>query len=373
MSLVFAGRSVAGDMPTRRHLIAAAAALPATALATAACQQEAQSQPPGPSGIALKAAAPFAVGTCVQTTHLRDPAFTALLDRHFSQITPEWEMKMERIVRADGTFDFSAADQIAAYARDHALRLYGTTLVWYAQRPPAFENLDTRRQSFAAAYRNYILAVAGRYRGQAVAWDVVNEPCNDDGPGLRDSLWSQRLGQEGHMLAAFEHAAEADPDAVLFINDYNLESKPAKRAEFMRLIERLLSRGARLTGIGCQSHIDIDLPEGAYAAAIRDLATFNLPIHVSELDISLGRRRLDLRPAAERLQVQARKATEVAEAFMNLRPHQRFAFTVWGLRDRDSWLRSPPNAGDGRDQPLLFDDAGRPKAAFEAVVRAFRG
>ena len=280
-------------------------------------------------------------------------------------------MKMERIVRDDGSFDFSAADAIAGYARDNHLRLYGTTLVWYAQRPPAFENLDTARASFGQAYRNYILAVAGRYRGQAVGWDVINEPVSEDGTGLRDSLWSQRLGMYDHMIRAFDHAAEADPEAVLFINDYNLESNPAKRATFMRLIERLLSRGARIGGIGNQSHIDIDLPDGAAARAISELARFGLPLHISELDISLGRRPLDLRATPQRLQIQARKAAEVADAFMALPDRQRFAFTVWGLRDQDSWLRSPPNAGDGRDQPLLFDDAGQPKAAFDAVAAAF--
>lgn len=350
----------------RRRLLAAAAALP-----VAACERPALSQASAPPP-ALRRIAPFPVGTCLQTPQIQDAAAVALLTRQFSQVTPEWEMKMERIVRDDGSFDFSAADAIAGFARDNGLRLYGTTLIWYAQRPPAFERLDTARASFGQAYRNYILAVAGRYRGQAVGWDVVNEPVSEDGTGLRDSLWSERLGQDEHMLRAFDHAAEADPDAVRFINDYNLESNPAKRATFMRLIERLLARGAKIGGIGCQSHIDIDLPAGASATAIRELAGFGLPIHLSELDISLGRRPLDLRSRAERLRIQAERAAEVAEAFCALPARQRFAFTVWGLRDADSWLRHPPNAGDGRDAPLLFDDSGQPKPAFHAVATAFR-
>jgi endo-1,4-beta-xylanase len=312
------------------------------------------------------------VGTCVRTDQIQDPAFARLLTAQFSQVTAEWEMKMERICRDDGSFDFTAADAIAGFARDNRLRLHGHALVWYAQRPAAFERLDTARRSFADAYRNYILAVAGRYRGQAVSWDVVNEPVTDDGAGLRESLWSQRLGQEEHMLRAFEHAAEADPAAVRFLNDYNLESNPAKRATFMRLVERLLARGAKLTGIGCQTHIDIDLPEGSLTTAIRELGSFGLPVHISELDVSLGRRRLEVRSRGERLALQARRAAEAAEAFMALQARQRFAFTVWGVRDRDSWLRSPPNAGDGTDAPLLFDDEGRPKAMFEAVSRVFR-
>jgi endo-1,4-beta-xylanase len=353
---------------TRRRLLAAAASTP-----IAACQPPARSQPAAPAPApSLRAIAPAPVGTCIQTTHIQDLAFISLLRAQFSQVTPEWEMKMERIVRDDGSFDFSAADAIAGFARDNGLRLYGTTLIWYAQRPAAFEHLDEGRRSFADAYRNYILAVAGRYRGQAVGWDVVNEPVNEDGFGLRESLWASRLGADDYMMRAFDHAHEADPDAMLFINDYNLESRPAKRATFMRLIERLLRRGAKIGGVGNQSHIDIDLPAGAAATAMRELASFGLPVHVSELDVSLGRNPLDLRPRSEKLRVQARKAAEVAEAFAALPARQRFAFTVWGLRDRDSWLRSPPNAGDGTDAPLLFDDAGRPKPAFAAVAQVFQ-
>ncbi len=79
---------------------------------------------------------------------------------------------------------------------------------------------------------------------------MVNEPVAEDGNGLRDSLWSRNLGAEDYMVRAFEHAEEADPGAARFINDYNLESNPAKRATFMRLVERLLKRGVRIGGIG---------------------------------------------------------------------------------------------------------------------------
>jgi endo-1,4-beta-xylanase len=132
-----------------------------------------------------------------------------------------------------------------------------------------------------------------------------------------------------------------------------------------------LNRGAPITGLGNQSHIDIDTPDGASTRAIQALARFGLPIHISELDVSLGRRRLDLRSPAQKLALQSRRMVEVAEAFVALPPAQRFAFTFWGVRDRDSWLQRPPN-GDGTDQPLPFDDNLRPKPAFYAVADVFR-
>jgi endo-1,4-beta-xylanase len=343
----------------------------ATPLALAACGREAKSEPQGEVA-SLKAVAPFPIGCSVMTGHLQDPGFAGLVERHVGQLTPEWEMKMEYIVQPDGTFRFDAPDAIAAFARDRRLRLFGHALVWYAQDSVAFQRVANDRAAFANAYRNYILAVAGRYRGQASGWDVVNEPISEEGEGLRSSLWSRTLGETDHIVRAFDHAAEADPGAVLFLNDYNLESRPKKRAMFMRLVETLLKRGCKLGGLGTQSHIDIDLPKGALGAALKDLASFGLPVHLSELDISTNMKRVDLRPAQDRLKLQADTAREAAEAFMMVPPGQRFAFTLWGLRDKDSWLRGPAGTGPA-DMPSMFDDQGQAKPALYALAETFRG
>ena len=347
---------------TRRSAIA-------SALALSACGREAASQTAyGPvTDTPLKSIASTPVGACVQHAFLQDPAYAELFARHYSQLTPEWEMKMEYILQDDGRFRFDRPDAIADFARRHGIRLYGTTLVWYDQAMPAFLKLDGQGKAFAAAYRNYILAVAGRYRGQAVGWDVVNETVADDGVNLRQSIWTRNLGVDEHMVLAFHHAKEADPDAVLFINDYHLENNPTKRATFMRTVERLLKAGAPIGGVGTQSHLDLDFTRpGMCGAAMRDLASFGLPIHVSELDISLGDKPDFSRLAALR-QRQADLTRELAESYMALPPNQRFAFTVWGLRDSDSWLRGQ-NGQRPADQPLPFDATGRPTPMFQALA-----
>ncbi|MFC5372808.1 endo-1,4-beta-xylanase [Brevundimonas faecalis] len=344
----------------------------AAPLALAACgSAQSPAQPPTPAVGPLKAAAPFPVGLCAMTGQFDDPQWVAAARRNFNQITPEWEMKMERILTRTGGYDFSASDRIAAFARENGMRLYATTLIWYAQDHPWFHDLDKAR--FVAEYDRWIATVAGRYRGQAVGWDVVNEPVAENGDGLRDCLWSRALGQDGYMIRAFEQARAADPEAVLFLNDYNLENNPRKGATYLRTVERLLKAGAPIGGLGTQSHLDIEIPAGRITDFMRELAQFGLPIHVSELDASLrSDRRLDTRsPALKREQQQAR-VIELAEAFMALPPAQRFAFTVWGLRDTDSWLRRG-NEDDGKDQPLLFDAQARPKPLAAAVETAFKG
>lgn len=354
----------------RRAVLAGLAALPVAACGPGSKSQD-RLRPADPAP--LKSLAPFPIGCAVTLERLNDPAYAALLTRHVSQLTAEWEMKMEYILKDDGTFQFDRPDAIAGFAHDHGLRLFGHTLVWYAQNPEAFARIDGQGKPFADAYRNYILAVAGRYRGRAAGWDVVNEAVAEDGAGLRDCLWSRNLGQTDYMRRAFDHAREADPEAVLLINDYNLESRPAKRATFLRLVETLLKAGAPVSGIGTQSHISVDLPAGAVTRSIQDLASLGLPIHVSELDISINRGRGLLSSPDDLEARQVRLAHEIAEAFTALPRAQRFAFTVWGLRDKDSWLRGDKeNPRPPWDTPLLFDDAGNAKPVFAALADGFR-
>ncbi len=331
-----------------------------SALALAACNRTAVAQAPALALPPLKVAAPFPVGTCIQAVHLEDPSLVRLLLDQVSQLTPEWEMKMEYIAQDDGSFRFEGPDKIAAFAKAHGLRLFGHTLVWYDQAPAAFVNLDESRVRFADAYRNYILAVVGRYRGQAVGWDVINETVEDDGSGWRDSLWARKLGKLQHMVLAFQHAREADPGALLFLNDFFLETLPKKRTAFLKLAEALLKAGAPLGGLGTQTHLAAGDSPGLIKAAIADLASLGLPIHISEMDVSL-------QEGGTRTQRVARQADlyrEAAEAFSALPARQQFAFTTWGLRDKESWRKRE----DASDAPLLFDIDGRPKAAAAAWI-----
>ena len=339
-------------------------------LALAACERFAEAQTPARAVPGLKAIAPFPIGTCIKSNQIDDPAWVDLAARHVSQLTPEWEMKMEYVL-AEGLDRprFDGPDRIAAFAAERGMRLHGHTLIWYAQGEEAFAHLDRTR--FTAAFDAYIATVAGRYRGKVVSWDVVNEPITDAGDALRDCHWSRALGQDGYIIRAFERARAADPEAVLFLNDYNLENTPAKGATFLKLVERLMKAGAPIGGIGSQSHLDIEIPAGHVRDFIRDAGSLGLPIHISELDASLrSDRRLDLRSRDQRLSQQTGRVGELAEAFMALPASQRFAFTVWGLRDTDSWLRQGERDG-GQDQPLPFDAGGRPNPMFDAMAGAF--
>lgn len=331
----------------------------ALALALGACGGRAAAAPDiGP----LKDAAPFPLGFAAMTGQLHDPVWAELARTHFDRLTPEWEMKAEAFFDGRGLQPrFRAADELAAWAARHGFALFGHTPVWYSQIPDGFAALNGDRSRFEAAYRAYVAAVVGRYRGQAVGWDVVNEPVTDEGSELRQGVWTENLGIDGHIRIAHEAAHAADPAAPLFLNDYNLETNRKKLATFQRLIERMLASGVPLHGIGTQTHVACDLPPGAITATVRELGRFGLPVHISEIDVSTT----DGDPAR-----QPAIYAEAVEAMAALPTAQQFGITVWGLRDSDSWLARDRRIG--RDRPLLFDAQGHAKpaaAAFEAALR----
>ena len=349
-------------MLNRRALIASTVAL-------AACDRLASAE--SPTAVPpLKSVCPAPFGAAAKTHLLDDAGWVALARANLSQVTPEWEMKMEYILA--GGLDhpnFDRADRIAAFAAANGMALHGHVLIWYAQGQEAFAGLDDA--AFDRAFDGYVAGLAGRYRGKARGWDVVNEPILDDGSGLRDCHWSARYGHDGYIRRAFDRAREADPEALLFLNEYNQESVPAKGAQFLRLVERLLKAGCPIQGLGLQSHLWIDVEDGAIARFMREAAQFGLPIHVSELDCTLRTEdRLDLRSQADRIARQAARVTELASAFAALPERQRYAFTVWGLRDTDSWYRQG-DKDDGRDRPLPFDSFGRPNPMAAALTEGF--
>lgn len=351
---------------SRRTLLGATAAL-------AACDRFAVAQPnDGHEAAPLKDIVHAPFGATGMTWQLDQADWIAQIRKHCSQLTPEWEQKMERTLGPGFTYDFEPSDRVVAFARDNGLRVHGHTVIWYSQGGAVFDDATVPRARFRSEYERYIRAFVGRYRGQMAGWDVVNEPVAEDGNGLRECHWSRALGMDEYMVSAFQLAKEADPDAVLFLNEYNLENIPAKGATFLRLVERLLKLGAPIGGIGTQSHLDIEIPAGQITTFMRDAASLGLPIHVSELDFPMQRegRMPDMRSMAQKREQQVARVGELAEAFAALPERQRYAFTTWGLRDIDSWL---VREGRSKDSPLLLDNQGRGNPAYQAVVDAFTG
>src|SRR5688572_15807771 len=169
------------------------------------------------------------VGAAVNMNPFRnEPIYTQTLGREFNMIVAENSMKFDAIHPAQNTYNFTDADALIAYAEANGMAVRGHTLVWHSQLPGWLTGGNFTRDQTIAIMRDHILTVMGRYRGRILAWDVVNEAVSDNNGQLRtDSFWHQRIGPE-YIAMAFQFARQADPNAVLYYNDYSAEGAGAK-------------------------------------------------------------------------------------------------------------------------------------------------
>jgi len=229
--------------------------------------------------------------------------------------------------------------------------------------------------------------IVTRYAGKVKAWDVVNEPMSDGTGALRTSsnttiptpepsdwfFWSDYLGRTG-ALHAFQYAKQADPNALLWINDYNLESNTAKLDSLIAYVKELQGEGAQIDGIGTEMHIAWNTSYAGIDAAFQALAATGLKVRISELDIkinpSLKTGFTAVPPDPALLGAQADMYHYVVSSYLkNVPAKQRYGITVWGVDDPQSWINSPTVV----DYPLLFDSLFHKKSAYSGVFQALKG
>lgn len=296
-----------------------------------------------------------------------------LLKKHFNSLTAGNELKWDATEPAEGQFNFERADKIVNFARDNGIAMRGHTLIWHAQTPnwvfyDAQGNLASKELLYARM-KLHIETVMGRYKGQIYAWDVVNEviEAGDQKPGgLRNSLWYQIAGEE-FIEKAFLYAHEADPNAKLYINDYNTHD-PVKRQFLYDLIKRLQDKGIPIDGVGHQTHIGIEYPLvkelDDMIGAFRDLG---IEQQVTELDMSVYTNDAQAYETFP-VELQVKQANRYREIFDVFKKHadQLNAVIFWGKDDLNTWLRTFPV--DRNNWPLLFDERLQAKYAYWALV-----
>ena len=336
----------------------------------------------------------FLVGAALNPEQFyeRDTVGAALVKRHFNSITPENVLKWEQVHPRPGVYDFAAPDRYVEFGTRNGMFVVGHTLVWHSQVPRwVFEDAQGNRVSrdtLLGRMRDHIHTVVGRYKGRIKGWDVVNEALNEDGT-LRRSPWLEIIGED-YLVKAFEYAREADPSVELYYNDYSL-ANPAKRDGAVALVRRLQAAGVRVAGIGTQEHNNLNWPSPALMDSMfTAFRATGARVHVTELDIDVLPRATRstgadvgmraegnpaLNPYAAGLpdSVQQTLSRRYGEMFSVYMKHRDVLdrVTFWGVRDGDSWLNGWPVRGR-TNYPLLFDREGRPKPAFDAVMRVAR-
>lgn len=317
----------------------------------------------------------FKIGVAVNNRNVQDPDQIKVVLREFNSITAENAMKPQPTEPKKGEFNWEDADRIADFCRANGIKMRGHTLMWHSQIG-SWMYQDEKgnllsKEEFYANMKHHIQAIVNRYKDVVYCWDVVNEAVADSPvypgrPELRDSPMYKIAGEE-FIYKAFEYAHEADPNALLFYNDYN-DAEPAKSHRIYNLVKRMKDAGVPIDGIGMQAHYNVYGPSMKEVDdAINLYSTVVKHIHLTELDIRInedmgGGLRFNQGQATVSDWERTLQQDQYVNLFKVLRKHKDVidCVTFWNVSDKDSWLGV-------RNYPLLFDENYKPKQAYNAV------
>lgn len=327
----------------------------------------------------LRSVASFPIGAAMNPDLIKSNTYyTKIAGTQYSSLTPENVMKFAATEPSLSQFSFADGDYLVSFAAQKHMRVHAHNLIWYTSLPVWVINFQGDSLAWESMFKTHIETVAGHFKGKVASWDVVNEAIRDDNGTLRNqdvnagdgSIWRRHLGPD-YIARAFQYAHEADPNALLFYNDYGQEYNGLKLDSIIALVTKLKTRGIPISGIGIQLHIDINTSNTGITTALQKLAATGLLIHISELDISVNpgnNQNLVLTDAL--MQTQAAKYQFVAQTYRASVPvAQQYGITTWEFSDAVSWI---PVYYNRPDWPLPFDASYNKKAAFYGLLKGLQ-
>ncbi|HJR96581.1 MAG TPA: endo-1,4-beta-xylanase [Actinomycetota bacterium] len=318
-------------------------------------------------------------GSSAATWQLQDTEYRRLFERETALVFTEDDLLWWRLKPTpDAPLDFRFGDRLVGFAEQERLAVLGAHLVWDEGFGDGWTDDDVWTLSADAARRllyGTIDEVVAHYRGRIAAWIVANEVL--DGTGLRlDFPWHATIGPS-FVPESFRRAHEADPDALLLLNDFGYETDDDlalaedKRATTLELLDELLADDVPVHGLGVQAHLaaagfDEAFDADAYRAFLGEVAARGLGVWITELDVLDDALPPDPKERDAGVAAALQRYLDVALA----EPAVSTVVT-FGLSDRYTWLQEDFPRDDGAPRrPLLFDEALDPKPAFDALRTA---
>ena len=151
---------------------------------------------------------------------------------------------------------------------------------------------------------------------------------------------------EDFVALAFTTARAADPNAKLYLNDFNLDSPSyAKTKGLAAAVKKWVAAGVPIDGVGSQSHLGGNWPIADFPAALKLVCADVKECALTELDIK-GASSSDY--------------TTAVNACLDQK--NCVGVTVWGVSDKDSWRKG--------EAPLLFYESFKAKPAYNDLCKA---
>ena len=310
------------------------------------------------------------------------------LTRHYNVLSAENDMKPDKLNPGRGSYNFNMANSMVNAAVNSGFKVVGHTLLWHSQIPSWQVSLRTDNTSAANALqymKEYITSVVTNFKGKIYQWDVLNEAFPDGGynagsnwrnvmrTGNQGNPWYMKLGAD-FVYEGFKAARLADPDAILYYNDYNLNM--INKATMVHNMVRDVNLqwvndpaydGKKLIqGIGMQGHHNTGVTASSISASLDLFRPLGVEISISELDV-LSQTWGEYSGEASLTQagklLAAQRYSEFFKVFLE-NSDIITRVTFWGVYDEQSWR--------ARAKPLLFEggSVSRAKPAYYKMIEA---
>ncbi len=264
----------------------------------------------------------FGFGTCINASLLVSPdgeeyrrKVTALFNKAVIENHLKWPQWADPKARP-------TAVQAVDWLNKSGITTRGHVLVWPSWRWTPVreaERVKNDPPSLAKVITDHIAEEAGAMQGKLAEWDVINEPYSNHD-------FMDILGRKA-MLDWFRAARAADPQAMLFINDYDILAKNDTKHQdhYFETIQYLIDNGAPVEGIGLQGHFPATLtPPEQVLERLDRFAKFGKPLQISEFDVDTNDER-----------TQAEYTRDFLTAFFSHPAAQ--GFLMWGFWEGSHW------------------------------------
>jgi len=251
---------------------------------------------------------------------------------NFNAGVTENALKWHAMERYRGRIDYSVVDAILGWTDEHNIPLRGHNIFWGI--PGRVQNwlkqMDDKQ--LREALKNRAMTIARRYRGRFAEYDLNNEM-------IHGNYYAERLGP-GITKQMAEWFRKEDPQAVLFVNDYDVLT--GKRLDdYIVHIRGLLQEGVPIGGIGVQGHLHGEtFDPDALRGALDKLGKIGLPICITEFNFPGQRSRFNQRRS---LKLTSDEELAKAEAITD---YYRICFShpavrgilMWGFWEGANWI-----------------------------------
>ncbi|UCE49677.1 MAG: endo-1,4-beta-xylanase, partial [Phycisphaerales bacterium] len=252
---------------------------------------------------------------------------------NFNAAVTENAVKWASMERRQGQVDYRVVDAILAWTEEHDIPLRGHCVFWGVPNRVQDWLKQMNNDELRKTLENRAKDIAGRYRGRFAEFDLNNEM-------LHANYYRDRLGP-GVTKDMGDWFRKADPDARLFLNDYDILTGN-RLDDYIKHIRGFLDQGVPFAGIGVQGHLHGESfqPE-ALQNALNELAKIGLPIRITEFNMPGQRsrfmRRRDLKLTEEQEQA---KAKALADYYRICFAHPAVdGILMWGFWEGANWIR----------------------------------